>query len=200
MTTDHDREAREAAERRVREKQALQRTSLIELQNKQRREDWRTQKQALDENARKHAALIEDHRLALERAERDWQQQRERLAHKPAAVLAFGLGPAAPRDLNRQYEEARKIHEGRLQALEERFGQDLTTVRRERAEQLDAFWKANQARERDFDEERTGLERKQAADFEILVHRQMHYGRAQEPRRSIGDEFARRSRGPGREL
>lgn len=194
MTTDPDRMAREAAERRVRDVQARHMANLVALQNDQRREDLYAQKQVLDENGRKEARLIEDQRRAIEHAEREWHEQRERLAHKPGPVPVFALGPAAQRDLNSEYEQARLFHQRRLEAFEKRFKQDLGGCRLERAEQLDAFQKANQAREREFDEERARKADDQRLGFETLVHRQM-----QRAERSVGAEFTRRSRGADRE-
>lgn len=52
---------------------------LAEWHDEQRRDDFRCQKQALDQIDRREAALIETHRLATERLEREWQQQRDRL-------------------------------------------------------------------------------------------------------------------------
>ena len=195
MVTDLDRHAREAAERRVREVQAQQMAKLIAWQNEQRREDLFAQKRVIDENARKEAALMEDQLRAVERAERDWQEQRERLAHKPGPVPVFALGPAAQRNLNSEYEQGRLLHQRRLEALGQRFEQDLTACRLERAEQLDAFQKANQAREREFEEERSRKAEDQRVGFDTLVHRQM-----QRSERSMGEEFTRKGRPPERDM
>lgn len=194
MASNFDQQAREEAERRVREVQTRQMAKLIAWQNEQRSADLRDQKRVLDENARKEAALIESHRCAVERAEKDWQEQRERLAVKPGPSPVLALGPGAQRDVNRDYEEARQIHRQRLEAIEKRFEQDLSACRIERAEQLEAFQKANQGRERDFEDERARKEEDQRLGFETLVHRQM-----QRAERSMGEEFKQRSRGPERE-
>ena len=93
MASDLDREAREAAERRVRDMQARQMAKLIAWQNEQRSEDLGAQKRVLAANARREAALIERHCRAVDRAERDWQDQRERLASRPGPMPAFALGP-----------------------------------------------------------------------------------------------------------
>jgi hypothetical protein len=93
------------------------------------------------------------------------------------------------------YEQAWKLHQQRLESLEKRFGQELSACRTERAETLEAFQKANQAREREFDEERARKEEDQRLGFETLVHRQM-----QRAERSVGEEFARKGRPPERDI
>jgi len=195
MTSDSERKKREEAERRVREVQAQQMAKLIAWENEQRSADLRAQKRVLDENARKEATLIEGHRRAIERAEKDWQEQRERLACKPGSAPVLALGPGAVRDVNREYEQAQRAHQQRLEALEKRFGQELSACRTERAETLEAFQTANQAREREFDEERARKEEDQRLGFETLVHRQM-----QRAERSMGEEFARKGRPPERHI
>lgn len=195
MASDVDQKRREEAERRVREVQTQQMAKLIAWENEQRSADLRSQKRVLDANTEKEAALFESHRRAVERAEKDWQEQRERLGCKPGPAPVLALGPGAQRDLNSEYEQARRFHQHRLEALEKRFEQELASCRAERAEQLDAFQKANQARERDFDEERARKAEDQRLGFETLVHRQM-----QRAERSVGEEFARKGRPPERDI
>ena len=195
MTDDVEQRKREEAERRVREVQAQQMAKLTAWENEQRSADLRAQKRVLDEIARREAALIESHRHAIERAERDWDVERERLAHKPGPAPVLALGPGAQRDVNHEYEQARQLHQQRLENLEKRFGQELSACRSERAETLEAFQRANQAREREFDEERARKEEDQRLGFETLVHRQM-----QRTERSVGEEFARKGRPPERDI
>jgi hypothetical protein len=195
MAHDPGSEAREAAERRVREMQARQTAELLKWQEEERRRDLRAQTQALDENARKEIALTHARGLALERLEREWQQQRDRLGLAPGAAPSFAPGRTAQLNLKSEYERARTRYQESREALEERYAEDLGACRRERAAQLELFGEANRARERGFEEERARKQEDQALGFEVLVHRQM-----QQAEKSIGEEFARKSRPPERHI
>lgn len=195
MSNDPDTVRREAAERRVRDKQAEQMAKLIEWQDEERRRDFRAQKQALDQIALKEDALIEDHRRAVERLEREWQQQRDRLGYVPGPAPSYGLMSPAQKDIKGDYDRARQQHLKALKAIQIPFENRLTACQRERAEQLQAFQRANDERERGFEEDRMNKAEEQQRGFEILVHRQM-----QRPARSIGEEFARKSRDPMRDI
>jgi hypothetical protein len=195
MSNDVDTARREAAEMRVREKHAQQMASLIQWQEEQRRADFRAQKQVLDQNTAKEAALTESHRLAMERLERGWQQQRDRLACVPGPAPSYGLLPPPQKDIKSDYDRAREQYVRSKDALAIQFEKDLTDCHRERADQLQAFQKANDARECGFEEDRQIKAAEQQRGFEILVHRQM-----QRPERSAREEFARNSRDTERHI
>ena len=196
MPRDHDTDARMAAERRVREVQERQMASLIRWQEKERAQAFSDQALALGRLAEREAALREERRLAHERLEREWQQQRDRLGAAPASAPVFDLGGARPqRNLHAEYERLREGHAARKKEIAERLDERLADVGRERENKLETFQKANQAMERDFAEDRARKAEEQQHGFEILVHRQMQRGEPS-PKR----EFARSSRAPEREL
>ena len=143
----------------------------------------------------KKPALIGNHRLAVERLEREWQQQRDRLGSTAAPAPSFGMLPRPQRNLNGEYDRMREHYLRSLEALVKRFEDGRAGCQRDRAAQLEAFQSANQERERGFAEERATKEEEQRHWFETLVHRQMQRG--PEPMR---EEFARKSRPPERHI
>jgi hypothetical protein len=196
MTQENSTLTREAAERRVREFQERQMESLLKGQERERRDALRDQKLALDHLSQREEALKEERRLALERLEREWQQQRDRLGAIPSRAPIFDLGGARPqRDLQDEYSRARAQYAVRRSELTERFDDRLTGVERERGATLETFQKANTERERLFEEERAGTAQEQQQGFEILVHRQMQRGE-----KAVKREFTRRSRDASREI
>lgn len=194
MSDDLEAARRSAAERRVREKQARQMAALLEGQEEQRRRDLRDQKQALAGTDQREAALIEAHRIAIERVERDWQQRRDRLGATPSPAPAFGLLPLQ-RDLRSEYDRAHEQYLRTLHALERQREAGRAAYQRDRADKLEAFGEANRERERGFEEDGARKQEDQRLGFEILVHRQMQRG--PEP---VREEFARSARPPERNL
>ncbi len=196
MTQENSTLAREAAERRVREFQERQMQALIKGQERERREVLRDQKLVLGHLTQREEALKEERRLGLERLEREWQQQRDKLGAVPSRALTFDLGGARPqRDLQDEYSRARAQYAVRRTALTERFDGDIADVRRQRGDTLETFQKANMERERTFEEERASKAEEQRQGFEILVHRQMQRGE-----KAVKREFTRSSRDASREI
>ncbi len=196
MTLENSTLTREAAERRVREFQERQMQALLKAQENERREALRDQKLVLGHFAQREEALKEEGRLALERLEREWQQQRDRLGAVPSRAPTFDLGGARPqRDLQDEYSRVRAQYAVRRSELTVRFDDRLTGVERERGQTLETFQKANREREHTFEEERAGMAQEQQQGFEILVHRQMRRGE-----KAVKREFTRSSRDASREI
>lgn len=195
MQDDLEAARRSAAERRVREMQARLIADLLEGQEQERRRDLRVQKQSLADADRKEAALIEAHRIAVERVERDWQQRRDRLGAVPGPVPSFGLLPLPQRDLRGEYDRAREQYQRTLEALEKQREAGRTAYQRDRAAKLEAFGQANRERERGFEEDRARKEEDERLKFESLVRDQMQRG--PEP---VREEFTRSARPPERHI
>jgi len=193
MPRDFDGLTRELAEERVRNRQAQERGNLLKEQDKERRAAFHAQKAALDQNARREAAAVEGHRLAAERLEREWQQQRDRLGNRPGPAPA--LEPPAQRNLNSEYERAREQYLRSREALEQRLDAERASCQSDRAELLKTCFETNQERESAFEEQRRQLEEEQRRDFEALVLRQIRYGR-ETPR----ENFARHARPLDRDI
>jgi hypothetical protein len=187
---------REAAERRVRERFARQSTALVKWQQAEGREAVRDQKRELDSLAEKETALKEHRRQALERLDRDWQQDRDKLGNKPAQAPSFDLGGAVPaRNLLDEYNGIREHYERRREQLREGFDERLDEVRRERVEKHHEFETANQVRDRIYLDARIDLADRQNKGFERCVREEIERGE-----KSLSREFKERSRAPGREL
>jgi hypothetical protein len=196
LQENHDATVREAAERRVRERFSRQSAELVKWQQDERQKDLRAQKQALDRLTEKEDALREQRRQALERLDRFWQQERDKLGHAPArAPSFFGLGGASPRDLHDEYNKIREHYELRRDQLRSRFEDRLAGMQRERADMHHSFQTANQARDRMYLDARIDLADRQNKAFDRLVRQETERGD-----KPLGREFARRSRDPGRDI
>jgi hypothetical protein len=196
MAQESDTMLRQAVERRVREFQERQMQALLKGQENERREVLRDQKLVLDHLTRREEALKQERRVALERLEREWQQQRDRLGAVPSRAPSFDLGGTRPqRDLQDEYSRARAQYALRRSELTERFDTRLADVERERGQTLETFQKVNRERERTFEEERAGKAEEQQQGYEILVHRQMQRGE-----KAVKREFTRSSRDASREI
>lgn len=196
MPGDHDARIWETVERRVRERFARQTADLVKWQRGERQKDLRAQKQALDRVSEKEDALRKQRRQVLERLERFWQQERDKLGHAPArAPSFFGLGGTAPRDLHDEYNKIREHYELRREHLKARFEDRLAGLQRERVDMHHTFQTANQARDRMYLDARIDLADRQNKAFERLVRQETERGD-----KPLGREFARRSRDLGREI
>lgn len=207
MADDHKKMSREDAERRVRETLARRKAATLKAHDTERQRDFLAQKQELDRLKEKETALREQQRKALDRLDRDWQRQRDRLGNHALPAPAFGM-MLPQRNLSEEYKRARAAYEAQRSQLEERFGERLEACHRERADKLDAFRTANQAREEYFADERARREDDIENGFETFVNRQMLYGnglpprttsRSQEQDRGIRREFSKQNRLPDRD-
>jgi len=97
---------RAAAEQEVRRRFEKERTDLVNVQRAQRRADLRDQKPVLDDLTRREDALREERRQALERIDREWQQERDRLGSRPLPAPAFGLAPSSAQNIRDAYVAA----------------------------------------------------------------------------------------------
>lgn len=201
MTDDNKKMSREEAERCVRETLARRKADLLKSHETERQKDFRAQKRELDRLNEKETALRDQQRKALDRLDQDWQRQRDRLGNHALPAPAFGMMPP-PRNLSREYQRARAAYEAQRAQLEERFGERIASCQRERADKLDAFRNANQAREEYFADQRAREADDRENGFETFVHRQMLYGnglpprtasRSQEQDRGVRREFSRRN-------
>ena len=195
MPGDHDARVREAVERRVRERFAHQSADLVKWQQAERQKDLRAQKQALDRLTEKEDALREQRRQALERLERFWQQERDKLGHAPASAPSFGLMGAPVRNLQNEYNRLREHYAQRREQLKERFDDRLAGLQRERVDMHHTFQTANQARDRIYLDTRIDQADRQNKAFERVVRHEIERGD-----KTLGREFGRRSRAADREI
>lgn len=193
MPRDHTMDAREAAERRVRERFARQTAALIRWQQAQRQEDFRSQKQALDQLTEKERVLAEEREKALLRLERQWKEERDRLTPTPSRAPAFGLMPVPQRNVSQEYMRARERYETRREQLREAYDARAHECQKQRVEMHHRFLTANQARDRIYLDARIDLAERQNKAFERLVIKEV-----ERSDNSVSREFERRSRGAER--
>jgi hypothetical protein len=184
---------RAAAEHKVRRRFERDRTDLVNAQRAQRQADLRGQKPVLDELNRREETLREERRQALERIDREWQQERDRLGSRPLPAPTFGLAPPSAQNIRDAYEAARDRYVTRREQARDGFDERRSEMLRERVETLDAFQTANQTRDRIFQDALIQLADRQSKIFERLVSREM-----ENADKGIQREFTRRS--IGREL
>jgi hypothetical protein len=180
---------RQSAEQRVRLRFERERTDFVKIQLSQRQADLRDQKTVLDGLTRSEAALKEERRLALERVDREWQQERDRLGSRPLPAPTF-FGMAPPRDIRTAYNDAYERYAARHGQVREGFEERATAMLRERMDTLHTFQTANQTRDRNFQDAQILLADRQNKTFERLVEREIERGD-----RSVRREFERRSHG-----
>jgi hypothetical protein len=197
MPFDQNTHSPDVAERRVRERFARQSADLVKWQQGERQKDLRTQKQELDRLTGRENALREQRRQALERLDRFWQQERDKLGLSPASAPApsFGPGGAPQRDLQEEYRRKREHYELRREQLKERFDERLAGMQRERADLHHTFLTANQARDRIYLDARIDLADRQNKAFDRLVRQELECGD-----KSMRREFGRRTHPNDREI
>ncbi|MBN8995406.1 MAG: hypothetical protein J0H94_09275 [Rhizobiales bacterium] len=184
---------RAAAEQEVRRRFEKERTDLVNVQRAQRRADLRDQKPVLDDLTRREDALREERRQALERIDREWQQERDRLGSRPLPAPAFGLAPSSAQNIRDAYVAAHERYAARREQARDGFDERQNDMLRERMETLHMFQTANQTRDRNFQDALIQLRDRQGKTFERLVEREM-----KRPEKSMRREFERQSH--GREL
>jgi hypothetical protein len=170
---------RTAATERVRKTDERRTAALDELQRRERQEDARAQSQVLMRLAARQAGVENTKSRTLEAYDRRWRQEKDRLAPTLNNTIAppFDMMGGRPSrnlakehsDLDKQWTEGRALVAGR-------FDQSIARIETQRHETVEAFARANDARDREDADLRAALAQRQQDSFENRVTREEQRG------------------------
>jgi hypothetical protein len=181
-----EREARD----RVSLRQDRETRALTEFQHGECERDAERQNRALQNSLANQAKLEADKTIALFEHDKLWKQASDRLTPRPIPAPAFDMmgGPPA-RNLVQDHDEMRQRWTDQREQIVKDFDQRLASTETSRAEMVQGFGRANEARDQAHSEARRDLAQTQQQSFERLVKKEL--GRAD---KWTSREFKQRSR------
>jgi hypothetical protein len=181
---------RRAAEDRVRLRFERQTGAQTEWQRQERERDARLQSRAFADSVAGQTSIELDKTLTLRSHDREWQQAKDRLTHRPIPAPAFDMmGGPPPRNLAQDYDEMQRRSTARRDLTGKEFDERIAGCAAARAEMQQGFARANEARDQGHAEDRLALANRQRESFEELVNKEVE--RAD---RWVSREFKARSR------
>jgi hypothetical protein len=181
---------RGAAEDRVRLRFERQTGTQAEWQRQERERDARLQSRAIEDSVAGQTSIELDRTLTLRSHDREWQQAKDRLTHRPIPAPAFDMmGGPPPRNLAQDYDEMQRRSTARRDLTVKEFDERIAGCAAARAEMQRGFSRANDARDQGHAEDRLALANRQRESFEKLVNKEVE--RAD---RWVSREFKARSR------
>lgn len=198
MPKDLNEERRAAAGQRVRDDDARRMNRLIEFQDRARELDEEAQTGALDQLARKEQQLKQDRREALRLQEERWEQDRKKLAARPAMAPVFSMAPPPRANVELEYQRKRLDYERRREETVKHYDERLTGIRIDRSAMADKHAAQNERRERWHTQKRDELAKDSERTFDARVEKEMQHAQ-----RALTGEFTKsrgRSNTKGREM
>jgi hypothetical protein len=181
---------RQAAEDRVRLRFERQTGAQAQLHRQERERDAWLQSRTIEDSVAGQTAIELDKTLTLRSHDREWQQAKDRLAHRPIPAPAFTMmGGPPPRNLAQDYDEMHRRSTARRDQIVKDFDERIAGCAATRAEMQQGFVRANEARNQAHGEDRVALANRQRESFEKLVKKEVE--RAD---RWVSREFKARSR------
>jgi len=181
---------RREAEQRINLRIDRQTRALEEFQRQESERHTRMQQQLLDDSLARQADFETAKERRLAAHDRLWEQAKERLALKPQHVLAFDMmGGSQARNPAHDYDEMRRSWTAQRDQIVKDFDDRIAGCEAARAEMLEGFARANEAREQGHQEDRLALAERQQHSFEHLVGKELD--RSGE---WVSDTFKQRSR------
>ena len=179
---------RSEAENRVQRRFDRQTAELTEWQRQERQRDTRQQSQALESSKTRQDILQQDKENALAEHEKAWNQVKDRLTPRPGPALDM-IGTPPKRNVLQHHDEMRKRWTERREEIVKDHDKDIADCAAARAEMLEGFGRANQARDQAHREDQLQLAERQQQSFDRLVQKELD--RAD---RWTSREFKQRSR------
>ena len=181
---------RRAAEDRVRLRFERQTGAQTEWQRQDRERDARLQSRAIEDSVAGQTSIELDKTLTLRSHDREWQQAKDRLTHRPIPAPAFDMmGGPPPRNLAQDYDEMQRRSTARRDLTVKEFDERIASCAAGRAEMQQGFARANEARDRGHAEDRIALANRQRESFDKLVNKEV-----ERTDRWVSREFKTRSR------
>ena len=180
---------RRAAEDRVNLRFVRDARALTEFQSRECERDAEQQNRALQDSIANQTNLEADKKIALAEHDNRWKQASDRLTPRPIPAPVFDMmGPPA-RNLVQDHDEMRQRWSERRDQIVQDFGERIAACEVSRAEMIQGFSRANEARDQSHSEDRRALAQNQQQSFERLVQKDLD--RAD---RWTSREFKQRSR------
>ena len=172
--TDEPVEIRRAAEDRVHLRFERQTTAQSEWHRQECGRDARLQSRAIEESVASQTEIELDKTLTLRSHDREWQQAKDRLAHRPIPALAFDMMGGPPRrNLVQDYDEMHRRSTVRREHIVREFDERIAGCAAARSEMQRGFSRANEARDQGHAEDRIALANRQRESFEKLVNKEV---------------------------
>jgi hypothetical protein len=171
---DQSVDIRREAEDRVRLRFERQTTAQSEWHRQECGRDARLQSRAIEESVASQTEIELDKTFTLRSHDREWQQAKDRLAHRPIPALAFDMMGGPPRrNLAQDYDEMHRRSTVRREQIVKAFDERIAGCAAARAEMQQGFARANEARDQGHAEDRLALANHQQESFERLVNREV---------------------------
>jgi hypothetical protein len=165
---------RRAAEDRVRLRCERQTGAQTESQRQECERDARLQSRAIADSVASQTVIELDKTLTLRSHDREWQQAKDRLAHRPIPAPAFDMmGGPSSRNLAQDYDEMQRRSTARRDLTVKEFDERIAGCAAARAEMQQGFARANDARDQGHAEDRMALANRQRESFERLVTKEV---------------------------
>jgi len=165
---------RSEAENRVRLRFDRQTAGLTEWQRGERQRDARLQAQAVEDSKTRQTTLESDKEKTLAEHDRAWDQVKDRLTSRPGPAPAFDMiGTPPNRNVVQHHDEMRKRWTERRDQIVKDCDKDIADGEAARAEMVEGFGRANQARGQAHGEDRARLAERQQQSFEHLVQKEL---------------------------
>jgi hypothetical protein len=173
MATEPRNPEREARDR-VSLRQDRDTRALTELQRAERERDAERQNRAVENSLANQAKLEADKKIALAEHDKLWKQASDRLTPRPIPAPAFDMmgGPPA-RNLVQDHDEMRQRSTERRDQIVKDFDQRIVSTEATRAQIVQGFSRANEARDQAHGEARRDLAQSQEQSFERLVKKEL---------------------------
>jgi hypothetical protein len=173
MASDSRDPAREARDR-VTLRQDRETRTLTEFQRGECERDAERQNRAVENSIANQAKLEADKKIALAEHDQLWKQASDRLTPRPIPAPAFDMmgGPPA-RNLVQDHDEMRQRWTERREQIVKDSDQRIASTEASRAEIVQGFSRANEARDQAHSEARRDLAQSQQQSFDRLVRKEL---------------------------